>query len=403
MFARFRAGDITPAEFPDAADRVLTEGLTYAAETGAEHAKADFAGYTGPAGAAPVARPADIGAQRAGHVTPFLTGLEVASMSDAQTEPQLNARLVSYGEQLTPAYEQGYGQTVINLVRDPVIIWHCEPDPCELCGPRDGHEYTVETLPGWPGDGGFGALCMGGPNCRCHLEYRPSAGGSETGRNTLRPVVQSGALNPVLTPQQHIDAWHANRAGEIRGMPDVVRPGEILSVRERAVARDIVRDQIAAERHIHPADVPARDIAERTPAVYKARSVTASVYDYLVDTYPESTLAWVEGCEWREATVPLTDIKMGRRPGGRDHDRVAAMAGKLRSGEWTPDRVVLVEDGDRFTVADGYHRTLAFRHAGRREIDAYVATPPDTAWREQVTRMQAEKLNKMLATQEGKR
>jgi len=53
------------------------------------------------------------------------------------------------------------------------VVWHAESDGevCALCDPRDGQEYDQDTLPGYPGEGGFGDICEGGPNCRCELEF----------------------------------------------------------------------------------------------------------------------------------------------------------------------------------------------------------------------------------------
>lgn len=52
------------------------------------------------------------------------------------------------------------------------IKWHTSGDNevCELCDQRDGQIYTPATLPGFPGEGGFGVICDGGPQCRCWLE-----------------------------------------------------------------------------------------------------------------------------------------------------------------------------------------------------------------------------------------
>lgn len=52
------------------------------------------------------------------------------------------------------------------------IKWITEGDNevCDLCDQRDGQIYTPATLPGFPGEGGFGQICAGGPQCRCRLE-----------------------------------------------------------------------------------------------------------------------------------------------------------------------------------------------------------------------------------------
>lgn len=56
------------------------------------------------------------------------------------------------------------------------IKWHAEGDDatCDLCDQRDGQIFTPATLPGFPGEGSFGQICEGGPNCRCWLEMIPT-------------------------------------------------------------------------------------------------------------------------------------------------------------------------------------------------------------------------------------
>lgn len=61
---------------------------------------------------------------------------------------------------------------VSTIASDARIKWHSSGDShvCELCAGRDGMLFTPATLPGFPGEGGFGQLCAGGPQCRCWLE-----------------------------------------------------------------------------------------------------------------------------------------------------------------------------------------------------------------------------------------
>ena len=89
--------------------------------------------------------------------------------------------------------------------------------------------------------------------------------------------------------------------------------------------------------------------------------------------YPASVLGWAKSVEWRKSDVPLADIQMARRPGGRDQGKVEGIAQALDGGKQM-DRVVLVQTpgNDKYEIADGYHRTLAFDRAGRTNIPAYV-------------------------------
>lgn len=77
------------------------------------------------------------------------------------------ARSKLYAETLASAGHAAYGKTVEASEPDATIIWRLgETEHCPLCLARDGQEFTFDTLPGYPGDGGFGGpVCEGGPNC----------------------------------------------------------------------------------------------------------------------------------------------------------------------------------------------------------------------------------------------
>lgn len=107
----------------------------------------------------------------------------------------------------------------------------------------------------------------------------------------------------------------------------------------------------------------------------------AEVKSYLAENYPESTLDWVDEANWSHGpvTAQLDDIQMDRRPGGRDFKKVKGIAQAIRDGK-PMDPVVLVdtpEKGSKLKVADGYHRTLAYREAGKGQISAWVGQVED--------------------------
>lgn len=101
----------------------------------------------------------------------------------------------------------------------------------------------------------------------------------------------------------------------------------------------------------------------------------SSVLAYLADNYPQKVLGWVKDAEWTLNTaVPLSKIKMARRPGARDPEKVAGITQAIKDGK-TMDPVVLVDTGEgQYEVADGYHRTMAFEKAGRPTIPALIGT-----------------------------
>ncbi len=150
-------------QFVDQASDVMGDGYGDAYQMGAEDYAPDYsltpADQTAIAGRASVQRPF-----LQGLATDILAGLSAAALA---------SRLALYGSTVNAAYEEGFGAAVRSVMSEARIIWHTQDDEaCEFCGPRDGQEYTFETLPNWPGDGGFGGPeCAGGPQCRCDLEY----------------------------------------------------------------------------------------------------------------------------------------------------------------------------------------------------------------------------------------
>ncbi len=120
------------------------------------------------------------------------------------------------------------------------------------------------------------------------------------------------------------------------------------------------------------------------------------VYGYLRRTYPANVLEWVRGARWLNVRhVPLSIIRMERRPGGRDPAKVESLSAAMRAGK-PMEPVVLVETPGGLQIADGYHRTLAARHAGRKSITAYVAVGAEGWDADAHRRMHMAKLNKGL-------
>ena len=87
---------------------------------------------------------------------------------------------------------------------DNYLTWVAldDPDTCDNCDELDQQHFTEETVPGWPGDGSFGqaVLCLGGPFCRCSLQWKNEQGDPEAGVNTLR----SFALQSVAAFRQEL-------------------------------------------------------------------------------------------------------------------------------------------------------------------------------------------------------
>ncbi len=121
------------------------------------------------------------------------------------------------------------------------------------------------------------------------------------------------------------------------------------------------------------------------------------VYSYLRQNYPADTIEWVKGLDWHYyPRVPLSKIKMSRRPGGRNMAKVEAIAQAVSEGK-KMEPIVLVESKGGLEIADGYHRTLGFKHAGKKALPGFIAIGgAEGPWQRE---MHERKLNKSLGVQ----
>lgn len=111
-----------------------------------------------------------LAAQRAETQRTYLTSLSkaVTNAQRAGAAPTwLPQRARLYGESATPAWHEAYGATLQAANPEYEIIWRLgETEHCALCLERADRAFTFESLPGWPGDGGFGGpICEGGQLC----------------------------------------------------------------------------------------------------------------------------------------------------------------------------------------------------------------------------------------------
>lgn len=233
-------------------------------------------------------------AQRAESQRQYITGM-AASVNSANwngTDPEswLPARTKLYGEGLSGAWNQGYGETVKASEPDTKIVWRLgEAEHCPLCVARDGQEFTFETLPGWPGDGGFGGpICLGGPACHCHLDLVEGDKVIDSAGNTQRPE----APGYYAQQRRDITARRADMAAQreqfVSGLPNQTG-SDGTSAQSRAMNRDDLRRrlaQLANERirstggypgvSVEPADIPASLIASLLPQ-YGAQPEAGSI------------------------------------------------------------------------------------------------------------------------------
>lgn len=151
------------------------------------------------------------------------------------------------------------------------------------------------------------------------------------------------------------------------------------------------------ERRATAATAAANNTEVRKDRNLDSDEAQTEVYDYLKQNYPERTLGWVSEADWNGTeTIPLSEIDMSRRPGGRNMDKVKGIAQAVRDGkEMEPVVLVRTPGNDKLVIADGYHRTLGFQHAGEKGIEAFIGHVEDDEgpWD---TEMHAAKLNKRV-------
>jgi len=101
-----------------------------------------------------------------------------------ESPAQLTEQASRWAHSLTAPYEEGYVTTSdqVTEARGTGVVyrWHLgDSEHCPKCLARDGHTFTTATLPGMPGDGGFGptaTVCDGGPRCACWVSIETPEG-----------------------------------------------------------------------------------------------------------------------------------------------------------------------------------------------------------------------------------
>lgn len=156
----------------------------------------------------------------------------------------LDGRFGLYAGSIPHAYETGYGLATLGAHDNPdniVIDWHARPDACDMCDVWSTMRWTVGTLPGWPGDGGFGknaTVCLGGRNCRCHLSYHL------VGPDEVAKVLAGHSDRPVTPAQQTEVDQRARDAVAISRALDADDPNKALA----AVLADLADERAEAQR-----------------------------------------------------------------------------------------------------------------------------------------------------------
>lgn len=268
---RLRRGEISTATFVDDATATMLRGYELATATASQQAHESYPDTP----TIEFEALAEVLATEQHHYLQRLMPTVLAS--DDITE--LADRLSSYSDSLVGAYNQAYGETVERAHPDYEIVWHLgDTERCALCIARDGHSYTFESLPGWPGDGGFGGpLCEGGPKCGCSLEYKENGETVAVAGNVGREAAGAHAQEQRQRAQSRRQTAAEAREEFVATLP--VEPGpQGSSAQTRAMTRDSLRQQLARlinERiresggypgvSVETQDIPAAIIAQLLP------------------------------------------------------------------------------------------------------------------------------------------
>jgi 2'-5' RNA ligase len=286
----FERGEVTAPHALDTAVAALAAGYRRVMTDAARHARSDH----------PVTAVKDEGddayeyvdpsvesaaTQRAEGQRTYLMGL-LMTLASGKSVDDLSSRLDLYTRSLNTAYNVAYGQTVQADHPHYEVIWHLGvAEHCKLCIDRDGKVFTFDSLPGWPGDGGFGgmgAVCLGGPNCHCSLEYRQPGAESLYGHNTQRPDsvgYYRQQLDDITAAREQAAAAREDFLGSIPAAPAM-----------RASTRDQIRRELADLQNrqirqsggypgvsVEPLDIAAADVAALVPDWAKSRSAQAEL------------------------------------------------------------------------------------------------------------------------------
>lgn len=220
----------------------------------------------------------------------YLSGLLIAIVSSI-TQGWLQNRLQTYANTVNNAYNQSVGMTVQNSKPHYTITWHVgEAEHCELCIDRDGEDFTFQTLPGYPGDGGFGGpLCEGGPNCKCYLEYSEPESSPLFGTNTQSAWAGPYYQQQLSTIQQaRNDAWQLRQdftdsLPSHTGAQMRAQTMDQIQIDIADLANQFIRDAGGYPGvSVEPADIPAALVDQIAPAWAKGSKPLLSEFDALI-------------------------------------------------------------------------------------------------------------------------
>jgi hypothetical protein len=393
LVREYRGGQRSGVSTLDAGVAVMADGYKQALAAGGDQAVEDH----------PDTAPVDLGVeaeQRAEAQRGYLSGL-ITDIMAGITAAALQDRLGQYGATLSGTWNAGYGMTVQAAHPQYEIEWQLgAADHCKLCVDRDGKTYTFDSLPGWPGDGGFGgadAICLGGPHCACSLIYREAGRDLSAGGNTQRDAAMPYYQNQLDTITAAREQAAANRDAFLSTIPQ--------DAAARAYTRDSLRQELADQANARTAasggypgisfegqDIPAADVAARIPAhmrsvgpdLTKDTGTAQRVYEQLLDDYPADALSWITDgtVDWTgpvqipQDQIDFDDVQSWAA--SHEQAKVDRFSKRLAKGKPVNPIVAIRKPDGRIVIADGHHRELAAKGLGR-PVTGYLGTVPTAA------------------------
>jgi hypothetical protein len=134
-----------------------------------------------------------------------VTSLAALLIGGAVSGAMLVARLGQWSQALNAIYEKGFAAGIRTMGDINRVTWVTEEDGvvCPLCDDRDGRTWLSDEKHPYPGEGYYGQVCEGGPNCRCSLTYELVAevgeGGDDEGSYDEPYDTTEAAAVPDLT------------------------------------------------------------------------------------------------------------------------------------------------------------------------------------------------------------
>lgn len=156
---------------------------------------------------------------------PFIDGL--VHTAAKKPDKNLTARLAHYADSLTATYNKAYVEVIKSNGKDYTVTWRLgDGDGCDNCQELDGQEFSLDQLPGVPGEKGFnGDLCKGGPKCRCSLEFEEA----KPKDTSFKPLDEENHLRmaPDDVRQRVADLANAQAAGQGKRPAQLIQPEDV--------------------------------------------------------------------------------------------------------------------------------------------------------------------------------